>query len=58
LLQQDKSGEKWKKEKHFLILMQEMGVKSQNGGPHLLVLYFQRAGRMQVVKDNGFGWLD
>jgi hypothetical protein len=37
--------------------MQEMGVKIQNGGPHLLVLYW-RAGGIHVVKDNGgSGWL-
>jgi hypothetical protein len=31
-------GEKEKRGKHFLLPMQEMGVKTQNGGLHLLVL--------------------
>jgi hypothetical protein len=34
LVQQDKTVEKWGK-KHFLFPMQEMGVKTQNSGPHL-----------------------
>jgi hypothetical protein len=29
--------------------------RTQNGGPYLLVLHFQRAGGMQMVKDNGSG---
>jgi hypothetical protein len=29
-----------KVEKHFLLPMQEMGVKTHNGGPQLLVLQF------------------
>jgi hypothetical protein len=28
------------KKRKLLLPMQEMGVKTQNGGPHLLVLYF------------------
>jgi hypothetical protein len=27
--------------KHFLFPMQEMRVQTQNGGPHLLVLYWR-----------------
>jgi hypothetical protein len=38
-----------KKKKHFLLPIQEMGVKTQNGGPHLPVLYFWRAGGIHVV---------
>jgi hypothetical protein len=36
----DRSGEKRekKREKHFLFLTQEMGAKTQNGGPQLLIL--------------------
>jgi hypothetical protein len=37
-------------------LMQEMEAKTQNGGPHLLVLYW-RAGGITWSKDNGSGWL-
>jgi hypothetical protein len=33
-----------------------MGAKTQNVGPHPLVLYW-RAGGTHMVKDNGFGWL-
>jgi hypothetical protein len=36
--------------------MQEMGAETQNGDPHLLVLYW-RAGGTHVVKDKGSGWL-
>jgi hypothetical protein len=36
--------------------MQEMGAKTQRGGPHLLVLYW-RAGGTFVVKGNGSGWM-
>jgi hypothetical protein len=43
---------RWK----FSLPAQEMGGKTQNGGPHLLVLYW-RAGEIHVVKDNGSGWL-
>jgi hypothetical protein len=32
-----------------------MGAKTQNGGPHLLVLSC-RAGGVLVVKDNGYEW--
>jgi hypothetical protein len=34
--------------------MQEMGVKTQNGGPHFLILYW-RVGGIHLVKDNGSG---
>jgi hypothetical protein len=37
-VKQDKSREKW--EKHFLLSMQEMGLKTQNGGPYLLSYAF------------------
>jgi hypothetical protein len=35
-----------KKEKHFLLPMQKVGVKTQNGGRHLLVLYIQRCSKI------------
>jgi hypothetical protein len=44
------------KEKHSLLPMQEMGAKTQNGGPHLLVLYW-RAGGTHMAKDSGSGLL-
>jgi hypothetical protein len=43
-------------ERHFLSPAQEMGARTQNGGPHLQVLYW-RAGGIHVVKNNGTGWL-
>jgi hypothetical protein len=33
-----------------------MGLQTQNGGPHLLVLYW-KAGETHMVKDNGSGWV-
>jgi hypothetical protein len=47
------------REKHLLFPTQEMGGKTQNSGPHLLVLY-GRTGGIHMVKDNGsgqLGWL-
>jgi hypothetical protein len=37
-------------------IMPEMGVETQNGGLHCLVLSWT-AGAVHVVKDNGSGWL-
>jgi hypothetical protein len=45
------------KRETFSVPMQEMGVKTQNHGTYLLVLYSWRAGRIHVVKDNGSEWL-
>jgi hypothetical protein len=36
------------KEKYFLLPMKEMRVKTQNGGPHLLVLNFPSWGKTHV----------
>jgi hypothetical protein len=49
-------GGRRKIEKHFLFPTQEIGGKTQNGGPQLLVLYW-RAGEIHMVKTNGSGWL-
>jgi hypothetical protein len=39
-------------ETNISCLMQDMGVETQNGGPHLLVLNW-RAGGVYVIKDKG-----
>jgi hypothetical protein len=52
-------GKGWgeeKREKYFLLPMWEMGAKTQNGGPQLLVLLW-RGGGVHMVKDNGSGQL-
>jgi hypothetical protein len=41
-----------KREKHFLLPMQKMRVKTQNDGPHLLVW---RVGGIHMVKDMNLG---
>jgi hypothetical protein len=40
--------EKRERDKHFLFPMQEMGAKTQNGGPQLLFLYWR-------AEENTFG---
>jgi hypothetical protein len=37
--------------------MQEMGAETQNGGPHLLVLYWRAGGITWPNIMNGSGWL-
>jgi hypothetical protein len=45
------------REKHFLFSMQEMGAKTPNGGPYVLILYLIAGIIHVLVKDNGSAWL-
>jgi hypothetical protein len=45
-----------KREKYFMFPTQEMGEKTQNGGPQLLVLIMESWG-IHMVKDDGSWWL-
>jgi hypothetical protein len=47
-MKMERNGEK--KEKHFLFPIQEIGVRTQNGGPRLSVLHFQSWGIHEVIK--------
>jgi hypothetical protein len=54
-VKQDKSGEKKEKET-FPAPMQIMGVETQNGSPHRLVLHWRGGVEgIYVLKDNGSG---